>query len=279
MPSHAPNLGQFLLLCGAVLFFSASFFAEAARLRRGGNVLRLTAKSCAYWGLCLGIASVFWHAGERGKWLPMEDNFESLASLGLLLAAFILYLQRARPMPVLNFFLIPVVVLMLAAALIFGSAKPDAYRTNSLWSWTHRLSSFGGALAFAIAGAGGCLYLIASAHLRKKPTLPGPEMGSLERIERFTQSAAAVGFALLTIGMLTGLIKILHDGSSTKLGPHWMTSPKVLLAFSAWIVYALALHSPISQGLRGRKSAMLSIVGFVLMLGTLVAVQFMPAGR
>jgi ABC-type transport system involved in cytochrome c biogenesis permease subunit len=279
MPSHSPNLGQFLLLCGATLFFSASFVAEVARRRSGSNALRLAAKSFAYWGLCLGVASIFWHAGQRGKWLPMEDNFESLASLGLLLAAFILYLQRTRPMPVLNLFLTPVVVIMLAGALIFGMTKPDAYRASGLWSWTHLLSSFGGALAFAVAGAGGCLYLIASGRLRKKPPIPGPEMGSLERIEQFTQSAARLGFALLTIGMITGLIKILQDGSSTKLGPHWMTSPKVLLAFSAWIVYALALHSPISPGLRGRKSAMLSIVGFVLMLGTLVAVQFMPPGK
>jgi ABC-type transport system involved in cytochrome c biogenesis permease subunit len=56
-----------------------------------------------------------------------------------------------------------------------------------------------------------------------------------------------------------------------------MTNPKVVLAFGVWVVYALALHSPINPAFRGRKSAMLSIVGFVLMmLATVIAVQFMP---
>ena len=54
--------------------------------------------------------------------------------------------------------------------------------------------------------------------------------------------------------------------------------PKVLLAFCVWVVYALVLHAPINPSFRGRKAAMLSILGFVLMVGTLIAVQFMPTG-
>jgi ABC-type transport system involved in cytochrome c biogenesis permease subunit len=58
-----------------------------------------------------------------------------------------------------------------------------------------------------------------------------------------------------------------------------MTSPKVILAFTVWLVYAIALHTPITPAIRGRKSAMLSIVGFVLMVATLMTVLYMPAGR
>jgi ABC-type transport system involved in cytochrome c biogenesis permease subunit len=60
------------------------------------------------------------------------------------------------------------------------------------------------------------------------------------------------------------------------LGPDWYRQPKVLLAFGAWIVYALVLHSPINPSFRGRKTAMLSVLGFVLMIGVLIAVQLMP---
>jgi len=41
----------------------------------------------------------------------------------------------------------------------------------------------------------------------------------------------------------------------------------------------LALHTPISSGLRGRKSALLSIIGFVLVLGAFVAVQFLKSSH
>jgi len=37
------------------------------------------------------------------------------------------------------------------------------------------------------------------------------------------------------------------------------------------VVYALVLHAPINPSFRGRKAAMLSILGFVLMVGTLIA--------
>jgi ABC-type transport system involved in cytochrome c biogenesis permease subunit len=162
--------------------------------------------------------------------------------------------------------------------------KPGVYHPESLWFWAHYLSNYGGAMAFAIAAAVGCMYLIASNRLRKKPSLQSdapqaPPLGNLERLEKITHSAGALGFALLTVGMATGLIKIFHSGANTQLGPHWFSSPKVILAFSVWIVYALALHTPISPALRGRKSAMLSILGFVLMFGTIIAVQFMPGGK
>ncbi len=104
-------------------------------------------------------------------------------------------------------------------------------------------------------------------------------MGSLERLENLTDWAVSFGFALLTVGIVTGLIIMLEQGSKTQLGPHWMTSPKVILAFTVWVVYAVALHTPITPAVRGRKSAMLSIVGFVLMVATMMAVLYMPGGR
>jgi ABC-type transport system involved in cytochrome c biogenesis permease subunit len=79
--------------------------------------------------------------------------------------------------------------------------------------------------------------------------------------------------------MITGLVEVLNDGPNAGLGEHWMRSPKVILATCVWIVYALALHTPMNTVVRGRRSAVLSIVGFALMFGTLIAVQFMPKGQ
>ena len=68
-----------------------------------------------------------------------------------------------------------------------------------------------------------------------------------------------------------------YPAASERLGKTWYYSPKVVLAFAVWVVYALVLHAPINPSFRGRRAAMLSVVGLVLMLGTLAAVQFMPA--
>jgi len=72
-----------------------------------------------------------------------------------------------------------------------------------------------------------------------------------------------LGFALLTIGLITGLVEALQGsaGGRTPPGSRWFLQPKVLLAFCVWVVYALVLHAPINPSFRGRKAAMLSILG------------------
>src|SRR5438045_3623641 len=100
-----------------------------------------------------------------------------------------------------------------------------------------------------------------------------PLEGNFERLVSVT-----VGFARLTIGLITGFARIVKEGGETRLGPHWFSSPKVILTIAVWVVYALVLHSPINPSFRGRKAAILSIVGFFLMISTIVAEQLMPGG-
>ena len=186
-------------------------------------------------------------------------------------------MQRTKPILGLDWFIMPVVILLLCAAAVFGRSKWHPY-IPATWLWVHLVSTFGGAVAFVIAGAVGAMYLITNARLRSKAAAIGPGFGSLERLEHFTRISVTLGFALLTIALITGFIDILQKGGATRLGAHWFLKPKVLLASSVWVVYALVLHAPINPSFRGRKAAMLSILGFLLMIGTLIAVQFMPAG-
>ncbi len=277
--SMPPNAGQFTLLWGAVGLLVAGGGMSLARLWKPGNSLRLAAKSMVYLAIALALAALAWHGWDRRSWLPVEDNFEALVALAVALVGFTLYVQRSRPIPGLDWFLMPIAVLMLAAAGLFGEIKPGAYQSDELWRLAHRMSTFGGVAAFGVAAGAGAMYLIASARLRRKNLIGSSPMGSLERLENLTHWAVSVGFALLTIGIVTGLIKVLKQGSNTELGPHWMTSPKVILAFTVWVVYAIALHTPITPAVRGRKSAMLSIVGFVLIFATMLVVLDMPGGR
>lgn len=274
-----PNAGQFALLWGAVGLLVVGGAISLARIWKPDNALRLTAKSMAYFAICLSLAALVWHGWDRRSWLPVEDNFEALIALAIALVGFTLYVQRARPIPGLDWFLMPIAILMLAAAGLYGEMKPGAYQPDELWRLAHRMSTFGGVAAFGVAAGVGAMYLIASARLRRKNVIGASSLGSLERLENLTDWAVSFGFALLTVGIVTGLIKILKQGSNTELGPHWMTSPKVILAFTVWIVYAIALHTPITPAVRGRKSAMLSIVGFVLIFATMLAVLYMPRGR
>jgi ABC-type transport system involved in cytochrome c biogenesis permease subunit len=272
-----PTTGQLALLILAIIFFTAGGGLSLARTWWDRPGLQGVSRLCLYGGLLASVAVLIWHAVQRRSWLPLDDNFDSLVWLGILLTLFVVYIQLTRPVVGIDFFLMPVVVLLLVAAGIFGRHKPKPY-LPATWAWVHRASAFGGAVMFAIAGAVGAMYLITTARLRRRSTTPGTLFGSLERLEHLARISVTLGFALLTIALITGVVEIIHSGGHTRLGVNWFLQPKVLLTLCVWVIYALVLHAPINPSFRGRKAAMLSIVGFVLMVGTLIAVQFMPAG-
>lgn len=262
-----PTVGQLVLLAVSIALFAAGIGASLARIRWERESLRVAAKACAYGGVLLGLGVLVWHSVGRRSWFPLEDNFDALIWLGLLLALFVLYVQRTRPLAGLDWFVMPIVILLLVGAAVFGRTTPHEY-VPTAWSWTHRVTAYGGALAFAVAGAVGAMYLMASRRLRSRtPPAGGPRLGSLERLEHLTYVSVTLGFALFTVGTVTGLVQMIAGDKHTP-------AAKLLLAASVWVVYAIVLHSPINPSFRGRKTAILSVVGFVLMVGTIVAVQF-----
>ncbi len=285
---HEVTTPQIVLLLIAVALLAAGMGLSIARVwserkpeEAQRSPQRVAAKACYYAGLVVAIAALMWHAAGRGSWFPLEDNFDALIWLGLLLALFVLFTQRRHPLRGLDWFVMPIVVLLLVAAAVFGRTKPHEY-VDTTWSLVHRLTAYGGAAAFAVGCAGGIMFLIVSHRLRSKSARPAgtsqPAFGSLERLEHLMLISVTVGFALLTIGAVTGLVKIaeLRGAGGTRLGAHWFLNPKLLLSAGAWVVYAVVLHSPMNPTVRGRRAALLSVIGFVLMIGILVAVQFMP---
>ena len=272
-----PTTGQLALLILSIALFALGGLVSLARTRGDRPALRLIAKQCLYWGLIASVAVVIWHSAQRASWLPVDDNFDALVWLGILLTLFVLYIQMTRPIFGIDFFLMPVVILLLAAAAVFGRYHLHPY-VSTTWAWVHRASALLGAVGFAIAGAVGAMYLITNARLRRKTASPGVMFGSLERLEHFTRVSVTLGFSTFTIGLVTGLVEVLHRGGNTALGAHWFLAPKVLLALCVWIVYALVLHVPMNPSFRGRRAALLSIVGFVLMIGEVIAIQFTAPG-
>lgn len=273
-----PNPGQLTLLAAAVVLLAAGWALSLARLRwaERSERLRLGAKICTYFGILVALGVLVWHSLGRGNWVPLGDNFDALIWLGLLLTLFVLYMQRTRPVGGLDWFILPIAILLLVGAAFFGRTNPHGYDVKRVWLWVHLVTSFGGAAAFTVAGALGVMYLVANRRLRRKrPPTAGPPLGSLERLEHLTLITVSLGFALLTIGGVLGLVDMVNARDARSLGRHWFFDAKVLLSACVWVVYALVLHSPINPSFRGRRAALLSVLGFVLTVGTIVAVQFM----
>jgi ABC-type uncharacterized transport system permease subunit len=262
-----PTTGQVILAILAAACFLVSV---------GVSIVRSANRPIVF-GLCIGgtvLSSIalVWHGIQRQNWLPLDDNFDAILWLAILTALASLYLQRRKAIGRVDWVLSPIVALLLIAAAVFGKTMPHSY-THTLWASTHRFGVFIGPIFMALAASCGVMYLILSARLRNKHLSVDARFGSLERLEHLTYTAVTIGFALLTIGLITGIVRAVQDTSS--LGENWFLTPKVLLSTSACVLYALVLHSPINPSFRGRRTAILSIAGFVLLLGTIGVVQIM----
>src|SRR5206468_3698647 len=114
---HEPNAGQIGLLLAAVVLFAAGGIVSLSRMRwdRDGTKsgLRVSSKACLYGGATVALCVLVWHSFTRRSWLPLEDNFDALIWLGLLLALFVAYTQRTHPLRGLDWFVMPIVVLLL----------------------------------------------------------------------------------------------------------------------------------------------------------------------
>jgi ABC-type transport system involved in cytochrome c biogenesis permease subunit len=274
--NDVPTIGQLVLLVLAILAFAGGGMVSACRIKWSREGLRIAAKGAMYVGIALTLAVLIWHSNARGNWIPATDNFDTLLWLAALLAIFVMYMQRVRPLAGLEWFCMPIVILLLIAAGVFGRAKPHEY-LDGTWHWTHRVTSFGGLAVFFVAGVAGVMYLVKTRQLRTKHSSSPAKLPSLERLEHFTYTSVSLGFALLTIGLVTGLIRALTRNGAA-MGERWYASPTVLLTFAVWLVYAIVLHAPINPTFRGRKTAVLSVFGLVLTLGTLFTVQYLPGG-
>jgi hypothetical protein len=56
----------------------------------------------------------------------------------------------------------PLVIVLLVIAGVAGRAEYHEYlpAVHNTWAWAHRVTAYGGAVAFAIAGASGAMYVL-----------------------------------------------------------------------------------------------------------------------
>lgn len=290
---------QIALLMLAAALFAAAFAAGLRHMRRvaaeTGGRQRLVSSSAPSMGRVarglvltgtgLSIVLLGWRVIASGNiTLPLTSHFDAFLLLGLLLAGMVVYLRWTKNLRGLAFFLLPMiaVLFMVGAGLSITQTAlhQENYRYHSIWSWLHILSIVIGTVCFAAGCVGGIVYLIAARQLKHRSGAGGggvrvrwaglPPLASIERINRLM---VYIGFPALTLVIITGILIIAQEHEGFRgLTP---ASPKIILAFLAWIVYALLLQVPLSPAFRGPRAAWLSILGFALFLGGYVAVVWM----
>jgi ABC-type transport system involved in cytochrome c biogenesis permease subunit len=260
----------------SVLCFGGTYaLALGSELARFLPALRDRARgwvTSALIGLGLAVQTVYLiNRARETHALPVTTSFESLLTLGWVLAAIALYLVARSGVGRPSTAGAAVLALALAALTVAGlwapraSARADWSNIMTFWGATHGVFLMLGAASTCLAFAFGLMYLAQARRLKRKEAgrraLPLP---SLEQSERWHRGAIALAFPFLTAGMLIGLGLVLATQRAGQPALRW-TDPKIISTVALWLVFAALLHARYQADWQGRRVMILTIVAFALM--------------
>jgi cytochrome c-type biogenesis protein CcsB len=82
-------------------------------------------------------------------------------------------------------------------------------------------------------------------------------------LEELSYRAAAVGFPAMTLVIVLGAL-----WADVAWGRYWGWDPKETASLVAWLIYAGYLHARVLRGWRGRRAALLLVLGFIAVVLT-----------
>ncbi len=182
-------------------------------------------------------------------------EFAVIFSWGMLGAAY--YFQRRYHIGVVrNITVVIALILLIFAAMLPSRPVPliPALQQSVLLS-VHVASAMVAYAALTVGFASSLMYVIRS-------TREGAEK-RLEIFDTISYHTVMVGFPFLTLTIILGAV-----WADIAWGRYWGWDPKETASLVTWLVYAGYFHSRVLAGWRGRRSAILLMVGFLAILFT-----------
>ncbi|TQR21074.1 c-type cytochrome biogenesis protein CcsB [Psychrobacillus vulpis] len=124
---------------------------------------------------------------------------------------------------------------------------------------------------------GTVLYILLRLILRKRIAAvlqPFAKKANSQFMDEIGYRSVLIGFPVFTLGALIFAMIWAHEAWSR----FWGWDPKEVWALITWLFYAVFLHLRLTKGWHGEKSAWLALIGFIIIMFNLVAVNLIIAG-
>ena len=288
----------FLLFAMTIYWVSLSFFKEK------NNIVNIGRTSAIIANLLL-----FFILGSRwivAGYFPLSNLYESLLFLTWTLLTIYLYVERKTKSKLMGSVLIPVALLINGFANL--TLSPDMQKASPLvpalqsnWLMMH-VSMMMLSYATLIMGSLLCilflviskyqdvdlqivdesslpLYNVMLDYYETKLFSPSDEISELgklkllQSLDNWSYRIIGLGFPFLTIGIIAGGI-----WANEAWGSYWSWDPKETWALVTWIIFATYLHSRITKGWEGKKTAILGGLGFFIIWICYLGVNFLGKG-
>jgi ABC-type uncharacterized transport system permease subunit len=122
---------------------------------------------------------------------------------------------------------------------------------NHSWLTLHILTSSLGILLLSVASCFSFAYLIQERRLKLKTLSGSFDLPSLEMLDLWHMRMLFWGLAVFTLGVVVGLLK-----AKLNFDQIW--------TLSGWGIYVFIFSARVKTGLRGRRAALYSLLGFCL---------------
>jgi ABC-type transport system involved in cytochrome c biogenesis permease subunit len=150
----------------------------------------------------------------------------------------------------------------------FSAVAPRSEETGSaLWSHLHVLLASGGLALLGVAGAAGALYLVHHRAIKLHRVGPRSALPSLENLDRANSLASALGFLLLSLGVLTGVLWV-----EAREGRLWPGGLHANVTLAVWGIYAALMVARRTAKQGARQTALGAAAGFALLLVAVIGI-------
>jgi len=248
--------------------YFAFLFLQKTLLHRSGYCLLLAGFMCH-------TATIIYGFVNSGH-LPVSNMHETLSLAAWTIAGMFLVIQYKFNIRILGIIAAPLVTLiMIVTTLLANEPSQTTSIFKNFWLIAHVVAIFIGEASFALACGLGVLYLIQENSIKtKKHRFFFKRLPSLDLLDSTGYVCIVVGFTLLTLGLITGFVY-----AKSIWGRFWSWDPKEVWSGITWLFYAALLHERLIVGWRGRRSAIMAIIGFAVLLFTFLGVNLFLEGH
>ena len=275
LPFYSQTL--FNISMGIYLISSVCYLTFAASQHRGLGFLSTTLLTFGLFLHSVGLALRWAETHQAGYgYVPLSNMYESLIFFSWTIVLVYLILEFKYHQKIIGVFVTPFAFLAIALTSIIPGIDtkitPLIPALQSNWLAIHVITCFLGYASFAVSFGISILYFIRDKRERKKKGVL-KWLPSALILDEINYKSIVIGFPMLTLGIVTGAA-----WANYAWGSYWTWDPKETWSLITWFIYAAFLHARFTRDWRGRKAAVLSILGFVAVLFTYFGVNYLISG-
>lgn len=201
---------------------------------------------------------------------PITSVFEILTLLAASMTGAYLYLELRTRVQNTGLFVLSLALIFQTVSSLFikdTPAIPDYL--HSLVLGFHVSTALLGYTAISLSAVYGLLYLMLYHEIKSSRFgVIYTRLPNLETLETLSHRAVAFGFVMLTVAILIGVLwlpVVFREIS--------YLDPKLVGTIMIWILYALALMAKRKSGWQGRKTMIISLVGFAFVFLSMIVIN------